>query len=310
MRILFLLLFVFMANSCIAQINPADSTVQVVGYWNKNEEHSYSFRFEKFKVKEKDTIMIHDIRYNGDLEVADSTETSYTFNWKYKQYSFGNVTGRQIADNSISGLIKLFENQKIKFETDENGTFKTLLNWEELRDKIRNAFDALKNTSEFSPEIFFLLQQPLDKQSIENTVLKDIQQFYLFYGIKLHIGVPVEQQVDTGSSLTGPIKSDTSLLLTNIDFNEKFYNITYYQGFDAESINKLTATIALLLAGTNSSQDTQDSERKDVGVQGFEDFYEATMHDSGWPLKMTYYRVVSLQDSNQVIERRTITLLE
>ena len=310
MRILFLLLVIFMVNSCIAQINPADSTVQVVGYWNKNEKHSYSFRFEKFKVKDKDTTMIHDIRYNGDLEVVDSTKTSYTFNWKYKQYSFGNVTGRQITDNGISGLIKLFENQPIKFETDENGSFKTLLNWEELRDKIRTAFDALKNTSELSPEISFLLQQPLDKQSIENAILKDVQLFYLFYGIKLHIGVPVEQQIDTGSSLTGPIKSDTSLLLTNIDFNEKFYNLTYYQGFDAESITRLSATIALLLAGTDSSQSMQASEKKDVEVLGFEDFYEATIHDSGWPLKMTYYRVVSLQDSNQVIERRTITLLE
>jgi|GEM_PF-2402081 len=310
MRILFLLLVIFMTNSCIAQINPADSTVQVVGYWNKNEKHSYSFRFEKFKVKDKDTIMIHDIRYIGDLEVADSTETSYTFSWKYKQYSFGNVTGRQIADNGISGLIKLFENQTIKFETDENGSFRTLLNWEELRDKIRNALDALKNTNQVSPEISFLLQQPLDKQSIENTVLKDIQLFYLFYGIKLHIGVPVEQQVDTGSSLTGPITSDTSLLLTNIDLNERFYNITYYQGFDIESITKLTATIALLLTGTDPSQDTQDSERKDVGVQGFEDFYEATIHDSGWPLKMIYNRIVSLHDGEQIVERRTITLLE
>lgn len=310
MRILFLLLFVFMANSCIAQINHADSTVQVVGYWNKNERHSYSFRFEKFKVMDKDTTMIHDIRYNGDLEVVDSTERSYTCNWKYKQYSFGNVTGRQIADNGISGLIKLFENQTIKFETDENGSFRTLLNWEELRDKIRNALDALKNTNQVSPEISFLLQQPLDKQSIENTVLKDIQQFYLFYGIKLYIGVPVEQQVDTGSSSTGPITSDTSLLLTNIDFKEKFYNITYYQGFDAESITKLTATIALLLKGTDSFQHTQDSEKKDVEVQGFEDFYEATMHDSGWPLKMIYNRIVSLHDGEQIVERRTITLLE
>ncbi|MFY7731242.1 MAG: hypothetical protein ACOVRN_17115, partial [Flavobacterium sp.] len=197
-----------------------------------------------------------------------------------------------------------------KFETDENGSFKTLLNWEELRDKIRNAFDALKNTTEVSPEISFLLQQPLDKQSIENAILKDVQLFYLFYGIKLHIGVPVEQQIDTGSSLTGPIKSDTSLLLTNVDFNENFYNITYYQGFDTESITKLTATIELLLAGTYSPQNTHDSEKKDVEVQGFEDFYEATMHDSGWPLKMIYNRVISLQDSNQVIERRTITLLE
>lgn len=310
MRILFLLLFVFIADCCIAQINPADSTVQVIGYWNKNEKHSYSFRFEKFKVKDKDTIMIHDIRYNGDLEVADSTETYYTFNWKYKQYSFGNVTGRQITDNGISGLIKLFENQTIRFETDENGSFKTLLNWEELRDKIRTAFDALKNTSEVSPEISILLQQPLDKQSIENAILKDIQLFYLFYGIKLHIGVPVEQQIDAGSSLTGPIKSDTSLLLTNIDFKENFYNITYYQGFDAESITKLTASIALLLAGTDYLPASQASEKKDFELQGFEDFYEAIIHDSGWPLKMTWYRIVSLQDNGQIIERRTINLLE
>lgn len=309
MRFLFLLSFLITFNLSLAQINAADSTVQVVGYWNKNEKHTYDIKFEKFKIKDKDTITLQDIRYKADIEVTDSTENTYTVEWKYKQYSFGNATGRQIAENCISGIIKLFENQVIRFNTDENGSFKTLLNWEELRDKLNAALEALKSAKSYDVEATFLTSLPLNKEGIEDAVLKDMQLFYLFYGIKLQLGVALEQQINTGNSITGSIKSDTSLVLKSINYKEMLYNITYYQGFDAEAISKLTPIIAFMLADT-IFKGSQYYETGNVKIQGLEDFYDVYMHDSGWPLKISYDHVALLPNKEQVIERRTVTLFE
>lgn len=61
-----------------SQINPADSTVQVVAYWNKNETQTFELRHTKSKIKGNDTIITSNISYKADVTVLDSTATSYT----------------------------------------------------------------------------------------------------------------------------------------------------------------------------------------------------------------------------------------
>ena len=40
----------FCVGNVLGQINMADSTVQVIGYWKNNEKESYTITFEKYKI--------------------------------------------------------------------------------------------------------------------------------------------------------------------------------------------------------------------------------------------------------------------
>ena len=73
-------LFLF-SSTLFGQISVKDSTVQVIGYWAKQETQSYNISYNKFKIKSKDTISRELMNYEVDIKIIDSTANSYTIEW-------------------------------------------------------------------------------------------------------------------------------------------------------------------------------------------------------------------------------------
>ena len=72
------------SSNLFSQISIKDSTVQVIGYWSKYDKQSYDVTYEKYKVKNKDTISRELMKYEVDVKIIDSTANSYTIEWFYK----------------------------------------------------------------------------------------------------------------------------------------------------------------------------------------------------------------------------------
>lgn len=302
---LFILIFPWLAYT---QINRADSTVQVIAYWSKGEKHSYNLSYDKFKVVGTDTLTTQDIKYKADFTVIDSTSSGYLIEWKYRDYSFGNVTGKEIEQNGMGSIIKVFEKTPILFLTDQNGSFIELKNWEEVRDKFKSVVEIAKNTLKL-PEEYTAFTSNLTREHIEELTIKDVQMFCMFYGLKLNLGVPIEKQFDSGNETTGPIISDISLLLQEIDFEEELYNISFYQNYDQAAIQKsLASLLSPLLSGVLDKKGLDAVAT--IKFKSFEDFYTGIFHDSGWPVSMQYDRVIVTEKDEEGIERRTIQLAE
>ena len=54
-KTIFLLLMLVLSFTANAQINMADSTVQVIGYWSIDDTQSYQVSLEKYRIKDGDT---------------------------------------------------------------------------------------------------------------------------------------------------------------------------------------------------------------------------------------------------------------
>lgn len=76
--ILFFSLIFCFSIDIFGQINMQDSSVQVVGYWNKNETQSYTITDEKYKVQNGDTTAREFYKFDVDITIIDSTADSYT----------------------------------------------------------------------------------------------------------------------------------------------------------------------------------------------------------------------------------------
>jgi hypothetical protein len=309
MRITPFLLLLLLPLKFLGQINPADSTVQVVAYWDKSEKHTYILTWQKLKVTGKDTIITQDIRYKADVSVLDSTANSYTVEWKYRDYSFGNTTGKQIEQSGMGSVIQSFQNTPARFKTDETGSFKELLNWEEIRDKFKGSFDFIRQTLKLPEEFAAFSENGLSRSSIEEIAIKDIQLFHMFYGIKLNLGVPVEEQIDSGNERIGPLKSDISLLLEQIDFKESLYKLTYYQSYDEATISKTLMPFVLSML-PDAVSDKEKQKINGTKFKSLEDFHMSVNHDSGWPISMLYDRIITFENNEQAIERRTIKFVD
>lgn len=80
MKNIILTVFVLLIGSkAFGQINMADSTVQVVTYWDKREKKSYSVTAERFKIKNSDTISRERTTYDVEITVLNTNDKSYTY---------------------------------------------------------------------------------------------------------------------------------------------------------------------------------------------------------------------------------------
>ena len=72
------LLFLASAFTTSGQINMADSTAQVISYWEKGEIQNYSITSENTRLKGSDTTSHKRVTYEVEITVLDQTDQSYT----------------------------------------------------------------------------------------------------------------------------------------------------------------------------------------------------------------------------------------
>jgi|GEM_PF-5327359 len=81
------------------QINPADSTAQVVGYWDLNEKQSYIITEEKLKIQGTDTLSREYEKYAVDITIVDATLGR---NPRLLTDEYGSAEGRLFFQSRIS----------------------------------------------------------------------------------------------------------------------------------------------------------------------------------------------------------------
>jgi hypothetical protein len=238
-RLIFTTVALLLSVNLFGQINIADSTVQVIGYWDKNEKQSYEISFEKYKLKEGDTTLRELVKYDVDITVIDSTSASYTVEWFYRNY-------RIETENLIAKkLISLSEDMKVIIKTDEMGAFLEVVNWREVWDHIKKSTKILKNELKDVPDMHKMVTQVesmyLTKAAIESVAIKDIHQFYTYHGAKYKLGEELSGQLQVQNNFGGnPFDADVSLRLDEINYEDDNSIIRMSQRVDPEQLTDAT----------------------------------------------------------------------
>src|SRR5690349_4032043 len=112
-KILTLSIVVMFSLCAAGQINMEDSTVQAIGYWDKNEKQSYSVNTDKYKLKGEDTTSKENMKYDVEITILDSTAQSYTIEWFYKNFLMD--TNSEL----VKKIMSVAEDMKVIIKTDE-----------------------------------------------------------------------------------------------------------------------------------------------------------------------------------------------
>lgn len=286
-----------------SQINPADSTVQVVAYWNKNETQTFELRHTKSKIKGNDTLITSNISYKADVTVLDSTATSYTIQWKYRDYIVENMENNV----TMAAFIKIYNGLTVEYKTDELGSFTELLNWEEIKKHNDEAFELLKK--ELNPTLSqtiltTLMEKFSTKEAVNAYSLKDIQLFHGFFGLAVKQGEMIEQKVQQEQPFNNkPVNTLITLSLEEIDFEEGTYIIKYWEDFESEGVKVLLKDLFTEILGDQKDK-YKDDTIKSIALT---DYCGVNMHESGWPIQIHYERLVSIENT-EALETRSITI--
>src|SRR5688572_21152568 len=139
-RIWILCFIVFAANLLTAQNIPTENSTPVVAYWQKTEQKKLSITRTTKKTETGKSPVINTNTCEAQLKIVDSTKEGYTIEWTYKDA--GTVAKKY---PELSNITSLFSNLKIIYTTDDVGSFKELVNYEDVRKFLYQSMDALFN---------------------------------------------------------------------------------------------------------------------------------------------------------------------
>ncbi|NMM47605.1 hypothetical protein [Marinigracilibium pacificum] len=301
-------LFFYLLISCLstsfAQINSQDSSVQVISYWDLNETYSYAVSEEKFKIIDTDTTNRSFLTYNVDITVVDSTEKSYTIEWKYSNYSSSN------ENEFIDKLNEVYEGMVIRFTTDELGIFKEIINYNEVKKSVQKTTAFLKeewkDKEMFQPMIEEVENMFMSKEAFENGIIKDIQQYHLFHGIVLEKEETYYGDIQVPNMFGGePFDSRIAFWLDTIDFEEYTYDLIMEQSLNSEQLTKATYDF---MSSNISEMKAYLSEGGELPKITKDTFTISRVHNTGW-LIFSVETTEIKADKTTRIEERIIEIL-
>jgi len=297
------ILLLAIGMTSFGQINMADSTAQVITYWEKGEKQNYSMTAEKIKIKGSDTTIREMTTYNVEITVINNNEKTYTIEWLYKD----------IKSNSqnpiVQKLMNITKDMKVVFKTDEFGAFIEVVNWKEIKEYIQKEVSTLRKDFKEIQEMDNVIKQIettySTKEAIESASIKDIQQFHSFHGAKYKLGDVIKGQIKVPNLYgTEPFDSDFSLSLDEINEADNNFIIRSTQQVNIEQLTNATFDYLTKMAKTMNIEPLKREELKDLKN---ETLTATRMHGTGWVVYSVQTTTIT-SDNVTNIEERTIEI--
>lgn len=303
-KILLVTFLILNGIAVYSQINMADSTVQVVTWWDIGNKANYSVHIENIRINDSDTTSHKIVTYDVAVTVMNMTDDSYEVMWNYT-----NVMTND-PDTSAQELMKINENVNVIFRTNELGLLLEVINWREIRDLVYKAGETLRNKLSETPEV----KQTLDhifaayatKEAIESVSIKDIRQFHLFHGSMYHMDKVIEGRLAVPNIYgSGPLMADYTVSVDEVDNEEGNYTLRFLQIIDHKQLNDATFKHLQSLA---ESMNIDPPTREQVPEMSNETEIISTITETGWVISSSQTRILTSENDiaieKQVIRRR------
>jgi hypothetical protein len=291
-------LLVLMVVNAGGQINMADSTSQVVAWWDKNESQDYVITSTKIRVEGSDTISREIIQYDVDITVQDSTESGYVVNWFYHNYFI------ETDDELVKKIFTVIGDLDIQIRTDGNGVFLEIINWEEVRDVIMKGLAVVKTELKEIPgsDDFITQMEGMyqSKEAIEGSSINEILQFHYFHGVSYRYWQDYSYSNKLENLYGGePFDAQVTFWLDEMDPEEHNALYRMHQVVDSEQLTNETFRFLARMAET---MDGPAPVREEIPSLHNETRLTSRIHDSGWVIWSVQTKEVLAQDVVQVEE--------
>ncbi|HVW61226.1 MAG TPA: hypothetical protein VHC48_14345 [Puia sp.] len=263
--------------SFIGYAQPADkdSSANCVTNWKVGETKTYSIIHEKSTIDESGNNAPFRFEYQALISVLDATPYTYTIKWVFQLPDEYKTMHPRFAES-----LPVFDGMQMIFTTSEMGTFLELVNWEEVRDTyIRQMEISLPKKMDSTAKATLAATKKMfdSKQTVESTLIKEIQLFHLPYGYQF---TTTEAGADTKlpNPFGGkPFPARQTYRLTDLDKAKDSFTLVFQLKIDKGSLHNM-----------GTSYDLQDyTEYRFI-------------NSSGWISRLFYKRTVLIEKTRQL----------
>lgn len=298
-----------------------DSTVAFVAYWNNGDVRDFQITKEEKRLKGDEVIKDISTTYSARFEVIDSTETSYTIQYDFKNQAFG---ANQIPDEFMPVLEK-YKFLKIKYKTDELGAFVELLNWQEIANLMTELFEETStmigpDSVDISKAIEPFVKIFSTREAIEIVLLKELQYIHWPFGLEYNIYDTIHYEEYLPNLFGGdPIRADGTLTFDSVNFETSYCRFTNQLVMNPVEAK---AMVVNLLDQMLENMTFQTEEKKSKKVKEMEDaFSKMSMNITdknvfeydyfpGWPRRINIQRATVIETVEGKVEKFDTLIIE
>ena len=233
------------------------------------------------------------------IKVLKADKSGYVISWRYGR----SLISGTATSPSIEALQDLMDNLEYVIELEPDGRFKSLRNWQQVRDKTAKLIDqmfpsdksadaASKSAAEQIKALF------ATKNNVESYLLREVQLFFMFYGQRLNPNEELEYDDLLPNPLGGPpFPAKARIKVLSVDKNKA--SLRYTLNFDREKSGKIIADSLAALAkrmGKDSGELTELASTLEISDEA------QLLFDikSKWPIRLTHERRIKLQGRSRV----------
>ncbi|MBI5858671.1 MAG: hypothetical protein HZB42_13625 [Sphingobacteriales bacterium] len=239
MKIIYLQILAFLPFSILAQL--PDTTLNCLANWQKGEKKELVITRNKERIEKGKQSQPFNFTYLAHISILDSTDEGYSVQWvldipeEVKKASPG-----------IEKLMPVYNGLKIIFTTNNVGSFKSLINWEEVRDVYFNMMsnsapeegDSIRKASMDKARAMFNSQQ-----LVEGSLIKEVQLYYAPYG-----GEFTTKEITSSTSLPNPFGGEPMPAISmqkikKINPEKKSFTAKFTQNLDSTGIRILMSSM-------------------------------------------------------------------
>lgn len=312
-KILTLLLFVAFSANVSAQVqtaeaSSADSLVNVVAYFCKNDTMGYNFQHVKMKVVDNDTTVNYYTESEFRLIVRDSTSQGYKIELQPISNHF-EVPSDSVMTEMMEKLTNSLGDVSLIFTTDEYGTVQHAENWREVRDFCRKAIKSiLDSLYAHKPEMeTSIARQRLEasfnmRVANEQAVLDSYEELAIMFGLHgkaFNIGkVEVDGTSDGGYPEHITTVASYGKSSEDNGFDEDYYvNCLSEIPIPAKDVSNMVIDHINLMSEHKMTekelQDMKSSINEDAKVSQLEAY---DYFFNGWPCDMEFRKITDLKN--------------
>lgn len=278
-----------------AQNTATDSTAPCVAYWRKGEVKNLVIKKTSITMDAGKEKKASSSTHEATLTVLDSTEKSYTLEWKYKPNKKSEIPELETFNNLLTQL-------KVIYSVTETGAYDSLINYEELKKYISEMLDELSKLSDNKKDMSATLTQYLpllkSKEGIESIFLKDIQTYHAPYGIEYSTKEPQTYETELPNVLGGdPFPAVVTLTLNKVDIPNDLAVIDISQDVDKEKAVKLMKEFFVRLSKAQNKPLPEGEILTSMEIQDHYQ-YDLVLSD-GWIRRMFTKRIIKIRDMDK-----------
>jgi hypothetical protein len=293
----------FAATAIKAQNRTTDTSATCISFWKNKETKVYLIKHSKERSTEKGSSN-GAATYEAHIKVTDSTASGFIIEWVYKNFQTSGLT-----DNTVNSLNAIMEGMKIKYKTDDVGSFTELINWQEVRDFAFSNYEKIYAGASKNREFAAALGQVKaifqSKENIEALLIREVQLLHSPYGVEYDKkGQVTETELP---NVTGgqPFPATITLKLEELNTLKNYCTISMNQVIDKGKAGPIMAAMLKKLAGSKPVD--EEEIKKEISGLEISDLNSFTyILSSGWMKKVVYKRIANIGLS-KVVEIYEIT---